>query len=213
LNIGFLSQFFYLDFYFRFLIFKLTHDWIERIGVMTHFSTPKGRKATTMTKQVMQQRFQQMGAMEWHMPSQREGFDSQSLLDDADLHAENRSMCAVKTQAHRIDAHSHDEDHPDDGQHDADVMLAPPVLKRPPQYAVVLMNDDYTPMDFVIEVLQQYFALNLDRATQVMLQVHHEGKGIAGIYPRDIAETKANQVNNYARSQGHPLLCQIESQE
>ena len=92
-------------------------------------------------------------------------------------------------------------------------MLAPPVLKRPPQYAVVLMNDDYTPMDFVIEVLQQYFALNLDRATQVMLQVHHEGKGIAGIYPRDIAETKANQVNNYARSQGHPLLCQIESQE
>ncbi len=84
---------------------------------MTHFSTPKGRKATTMTKQVMQQRFQQMGTMEWHMPSQREGFDSQSLLDDADLHAENRSMCAVKTQAHRIDAHSHDEDHPDDGQH------------------------------------------------------------------------------------------------
>jgi ATP-dependent Clp protease adaptor protein ClpS len=80
-------------------------------------------------------------------------------------------------------------------------------------YAVVLMNDDYTPMDFVIEILQQYFAMNLDQATQVMLTVHYEGKGVAGVYPRDIAETKANQVNNYARSQGHPLLCQIESKD
>ena len=100
-----------------------------------------------------------------------------------------------------------------DNEHDTDVMVAPPQLKRPPQYAVVLMNDDYTPMDFVIEILQQYFHLDLDRATQVMLTVHYEGKGIAGIYPRDIAETKSNQVNNYARSQGHPLLCQIEPQE
>ncbi|KCW29127.1 ATP-dependent Clp protease adaptor ClpS family protein [Acinetobacter baumannii 6935] len=65
-------------------------------------------------------------------------------------------------------------------------------------------------MDFVIEILQQYFAMNLDQATQVMLTVHYEGKGTAGVYPRDIAETKANLVNNYARSQGHPLLCQIE---
>ena len=64
-------------------------------------------------------------------------------------------------------------------------------------------------MDFVIEILQQYFAMNLDQATQVMLTVHYEGKGIAGVY-QDIAETKANLVNNYARSQGHPLLCQIE---
>ncbi|AVH14169.1 ATP-dependent Clp protease adapter ClpS [Acinetobacter indicus] len=93
---------------------------------------------------------------------------------------------------------------------DIAVQTAPPELKRPPLYAVVLLNDDYTPMDFVIEILQQYFAMNLDQATQVMLTVHYEGKGIAGVYPRDIAETKANQVNNYARSQGHPLLCQIE---
>lgn len=96
---------------------------------------------------------------------------------------------------------------------DIAVQTAPPQLKRPPLYVVVLMNDDYTPMDFVIEILQQYFALNLDQATQVMLTVHYEGKGIAGVYPRDIAETKANQVNNYARSQGHPLLCQIEPKE
>ena len=96
---------------------------------------------------------------------------------------------------------------------DLAVQTALPQLKRPPLYVVVLMNDDYTPMDFVIEILQQYFALNLDQATQVMLTVHYEGKGIAGVYPRDIAETKANQVNNYARSQGHPLLCQIEPKD
>jgi ATP-dependent Clp protease adaptor protein ClpS len=105
-----------------------------------------------------------------------------------------------------------DEPHEEENG-DVAVQTAPPELKRPPLYAVVLMNDDYTPMDFVIEILQQYFALNLDQATQVMLTVHYEGKGVAGVYPRDIAETKANQVNNYARSQGHPLLCQIEPKD
>ena len=104
-------------------------------------------------------------------------------------------------------------DSDDQFDHESDVMTAPPELKRPPQYAVVLLNDDYTPMEFVIEVLQQYFNLGIDRATEVMLTVHYEGKGVAGIYPRDIAETKANQVNNYARSQGHPLLSQIEPQQ
>lgn len=95
---------------------------------------------------------------------------------------------------------------------DQDVLTAPPVLERPPLYAVLLFNDDYTPMEFVIEVLQQYFSLDLDRATEVMLTVHYRGKGVAGVYPRDIAETKAQQVNHYARAQGHPLLCQIEPQ-
>lgn len=115
-----------------------------------------------------------------------------------------------------VDWHIHprlsDETHGDE-QGDLAVQTAQPQLKRPPLYVVVLMNDDYTPMDFVIEILQQYFALNLDQATQVMLTVHYEGKGVAGVYPRDIAETKANQVNNYARSQGHPLLCQIEPKD
>ena len=115
-----------------------------------------------------------------------------------------------------VDWHIHprlsDETHGDE-QGDLAVQTAQPQLKRPPLYVVVLMNDDYTPMDFVIEILQQYFALNLDQATQVMLTVHYEGKGIAGVYPRDIAETKANQVNNYARTQGHPLLCQIEPKD
>ena len=109
----------------------------------------------------------------------------------------------------RLNQSQQNEDH----EGDIAVQTAPPQLKRPPMYAVVLLNDDYTPMDFVIEILQQYFALNLDQATQVMSTVHYEGKGEAGVYPRDIAETKANQVNNYARSQGHPLLCQIEPKE
>ena len=110
-------------------------------------------------------------------------------------------------------SNSEDPNHPDHDQADVAVQTAPPEVKRPPMYSVVLLNDDYTPMDFVIEILQQYFALNLDQATQVMLTVHYEGKGVAGVYPRDIAETKANQVNNYARSQGHPLLCQIEPKD
>lgn len=108
---------------------------------------------------------------------------------------------------------NHDDGHEDHDDGDLAVQTAPPQLKRPPMYAVVLMNDDYTPMDFVILILQQYFAMNLDQATQVMLTVHYEGKGVAGTYPRDIAETKANQVNNYARSKGHPLLCQIEPKD
>ena len=108
----------------------------------------------------------------------------------------------------RLSNETHEE-----AEGDIAVQAAKPELKRPPMYCVVLMNDDYTPMDFVIEILQQYFALNLDQATQVMLTVHYEGKGIAGVYPREIAETKANQVNNYARSQGYPLLCQIEPKD
>ncbi|MFW1753723.1 ATP-dependent Clp protease adapter ClpS [Acinetobacter wanghuae] len=115
-----------------------------------------------------------------------------------------------------IDWHIHPrlENEPlDDEESDIAVQTAPLEFKRPPMYAVVLMNDDYTPMEFVIEILQQYFAMNLDQATQVMLTVHYEGKGVAGVYPRDIAETKANQVNNYARYQGHPLLCQIEPKD
>lgn len=94
----------------------------------------------------------------------------------------------------------------------SDVMLADPEVKRPPMYAVVLHNDDYTPMEFVIEVLQTYFGHSVERATEIMLNVHYQGKGIAGVYPRDIAETKAQQVNKQARIAGHPLLCQIEPQ-
>lgn len=88
-----------------------------------------------------------------------------------------------------------------------------PELKRPPLFKVVLINDDYTPMEFVVEVLELYFRMNREQATHVMLTVHTQGKGVCGIYTRDIAETKAAQVNQYARENGHPLLCEIEASE
>lgn len=90
---------------------------------------------------------------------------------------------------------------------------AKPQLKRPPLFKVVLLNDDYTPMEFVVEVLETFFKMNREQATQVMLTVHTQGKGVCGIYTRDIAETKAAQVNQYARDHQHPLLCEIEASE
>ena len=90
---------------------------------------------------------------------------------------------------------------------------AKPELKRPPLFKVVLLNDDYTPMEFVVEVLEIFFKMNREQATQVMLTVHTQGRGVCGIYTRDIAETKAAQVNQYARDHQHPLLCEIEASE
>lgn len=101
---------------------------------------------------------------------------------------------------------------PDKGDEEGDLALAPakPKLKRPPLYKVVLLNDDYTPMEFVVEVLEHFFSMNREKATQVMLAVHTQGKGVCGIYTRDVAETKAELVNQAARDNGHPLLCEAE---
>lgn len=77
-------------------------------------------------------------------------------------------------------------------------------------YKVVLLNDDYTPMDFVIVVLQRFFAMDKEQATRIMLQVHNEGKGCCGIFPRDIAATKVEQVSAFARNHQHPLACVME---
>jgi ATP-dependent Clp protease adaptor protein ClpS len=87
---------------------------------------------------------------------------------------------------------------------------AKPKLKPPPLYKVVLLNDDYTPMDFVVEVLERFFGMNREQATKVMLAVHTQGKGVCGIFTKDVAETKAAQVNQYSRKNQHPLLCEIE---
>ncbi|MCG8435125.1 MAG: ATP-dependent Clp protease adapter ClpS [Gammaproteobacteria bacterium] len=87
---------------------------------------------------------------------------------------------------------------------------AKPKLKRPPLFKVVLLNDDYTPMEFVVEVLQKFFRMDRTRATQIMLHVHTRGKGICGVYTYEIAETKAAQVNDYSRKNQHPLLCTVE---
>ncbi|PCJ26082.1 MAG: ATP-dependent Clp protease adapter ClpS [SAR86 cluster bacterium] len=85
-----------------------------------------------------------------------------------------------------------------------------PKLEKPPLYKVVLINDDYTPMDFVVDVLRSFFALNIEKATQVMLKVHTEGKGVCGVFSKDVAETKASQVNEYSRECEQPLLCSVE---
>ena len=83
-------------------------------------------------------------------------------------------------------------------------------LKPPPMYKVMLLNDDYTPMEFVVLVLQKFFAMNRERATQVMLKVHREGIGVCGVFPRDVASTKVQQVAGFARKHQHPLQCTLE---
>lgn len=82
--------------------------------------------------------------------------------------------------------------------------------KAPDLYKVLLLNDDYTPMEFVIEVIQRFFNKNREQATQIMLKVHTEGMGVCGVYPQDIAETKMHQVLESAREAQHPLQCMIE---
>lgn len=93
------------------------------------------------------------------------------------------------------------------------VVEAKPKLRRPPLYKVMMLNDDYTPMDFVVEILEVIFAMSREKATHVMLTVHTHGKATCGVYTRDVAETKAAQVNQYAREHEHPLLCEIEAVE
>jgi len=83
-------------------------------------------------------------------------------------------------------------------------------VKPPPMFKVVLLNDDYTPMDFVVAVLQRFFLLSRERATQVMLKVHREGSGVCGVYPRDVAATRVEQVKSYAKQHQHPLQCVME---
>ena len=80
----------------------------------------------------------------------------------------------------------------------------------PPLYTVVLLNDDFTPMDFVVLVLQKFFSMDRERAMQIMLKVHMEGRGVCGVYPRDIAATKVEQVSTFARENQHPLACVME---
>lgn len=102
-----------------------------------------------------------------------------------------------------------------DTQHDKErgvaVQESQPELKRPPMYKVLLINDDYTPMEFVVHILEDFFSMDRVKATQVMLTVHTQGKGLCGIYTRDVAETKVNQVNAYSRRHQHPLLCTMEA--
>lgn len=99
-----------------------------------------------------------------------------------------------------------------DSDNDSDVALADsvPKLAEPPKFAVILHNDDYTTMEFVVEVLQRFFKKNLEEAMEITMKVHHEGRGVAGIYTFEIAETKAAQVNDYSKTKGHPLKASAE---
>jgi ATP-dependent Clp protease adaptor protein ClpS len=90
---------------------------------------------------------------------------------------------------------------------------ARPKLRRPPLYKVVILNDDYTPMEFVVLVLKQFFGLNHDKATAIMLHIHTRGRGVAGVFTYEIAETKVIQVNECAREHEHPLQCTLEEAE
>ena len=100
--------------------------------------------------------------------------------------------------------------HDDDRDSGLATATAKPELKRPPMYKVVLLNDDYTPMEFVVHILEKFFAMNREKATQIMLTVHTEGAATVGIFPKDIAQTKSEQVNLYAQEHNHPLLSQVE---
>ena len=96
------------------------------------------------------------------------------------------------------------------GSHDLAVEEARPKIKAPPLFRVVLINDDYTPMEFVVDILETVFAMERTRATQVMLEVHTKGKGICGVFNFEIAETKVAQVTAIAQQHQHPLLCTME---
>lgn len=105
----------------------------------------------------------------------------------------------------------------DDGiQRDDDlgavVQESDPEVERPKMYKVLLLNDDFTPMEFVVHVLESYFGMPRHKATQVMLAVHTEGKGVCGVFTREVAETKVAQVNEYSRKNQHPLLCTMEAE-
>ena len=90
---------------------------------------------------------------------------------------------------------------------------ARPQLKKPAMYQVILLNDDFTPMQFVVDVLEHFFGLSQERATQVMFQIHNKGKWICGVYTYDVAETKVALVSDYARAHEYPLLCDMEAIE
>lgn len=100
-----------------------------------------------------------------------------------------------------------------DDSTDAVVEEVRPKLKKPSMFKVILINDDYTPMEFVVEVLERFFSLDRELAVRVMLKVHTEGKGVCGVFTREVAETRAAQVNQYARDNEHPLLSEIEPSE
>ena len=107
-------------------------------------------------------------------------------------------------------------DSPDDGDGEGDLGLATktkPKTARPPLYKVMLLNDDYTPMEFVVIVLEKFFGINHSQAVEIMLTVHKKGLAVVGVFSHEIAETKVAQVMDFARRHQHPLQCTMEKEE
>ncbi len=103
-----------------------------------------------------------------------------------------------------------DDDGNDDGPATGVVVQSKPKVKKPSMYKVVMLNDDYTPMEFVVLVLERFFNKNHEEATHIMLHVHQKGVGVCGVFTYEIAETKVTQVMDLARQQQHPLQCTLE---
>jgi len=130
-------------------------------------------------------------------------FETDTLFD--------RTLLSVASPIRAGDDHDDESGRPGDGE--GQVGLATKTRtkpKKPSQFKVLLLNDDYTPMEFVVMVLKRFFGMDLEQATRVMLHVHQKGVGVCGIFPYEIAETKVNQVMDFARQNQHPLQCTLE---
>ena len=123
------------------------------------------------------------------------------------LKANNTLKALITNSDEWTDDHDGDADHVDGG---TAVETAKPKLKKPRMYRILINNDDYTPMEFVVHVLENFFSMDRAQATRIMLDVHNKGKGSCGLFTRDTAETKTLQVNNYSKEHNHPLMCSME---
>ena len=126
-----------------------------------------------------------------------------------------QSMPNNRYQKHllKVSMGPNDDDRDNNGNDDNDsnvIVMVKPKVKKPSLYRVLLLNDDFTPMEFVVEVLARFFQMNLEQATQVMLHVHQNGVGECGVYTYEVAETKVTQVMDHARKNQHPLQCVME---
>ena len=123
-----------------------------------------------------------------------------------------RHRCYADNPSDNPTLMSQDDQNTPDDSHDLQVIeQTRPKIAQPSLYKVILLNDDYTPMEFVIDILARFFNHDEEQATQIMLAVHTQGKGVCGIYTKDVAETRAMQVNQHSRQHKHPLLCEVES--
>jgi len=121
-------------------------------------------------------------------------------------------LATISAFRHIETAMSDIEKRGDDDQSTGVVLKTKPKTKKPSLYKVLMLNDDYTPMEFVVHILERFFAKNREEATQVMMHVHRRGVGICGVYTYEVAETKVTQVMDFARQHQHPLQCTLEKE-